>query len=95
MGWLTMAAMAELPRAIPSKREIEIIHLLAEGNSNRKIATDLGISVRTVETHRSHIMRKLHLRSVVDLVYYAIEQGIVPQRREATGPAGAGDRSLG
>jgi DNA-binding NarL/FixJ family response regulator len=58
-------------------REIEIVQFLAEGKSNRAIATELGISVRTVEAHRAHVMRKLHLRSVVDLVYYALSYGIV------------------
>ncbi|MGH9574936.1 MAG: response regulator transcription factor [Candidatus Acidiferrales bacterium] len=59
-------------------RQIKIIQLLAEGRSNKRIAQELGISVRTVEAHRAHVMQKLHLRSLVQLLYYAMEHGIVP-----------------
>lgn len=62
-------------------REIEIIQLLAEGKKNKQIATELGISARTVESHRSHIKRKLHVSSLVGLLYYAMDHGIVPQRK--------------
>jgi DNA-binding NarL/FixJ family response regulator len=53
-------------------REREIVQLLAEGKVNKEIAATLCISVKTVETHRSAIMRKLRLNSIVDLVRYAI-----------------------
>jgi len=58
-------------------REREIIQLVAEGQSNKAAATTLGISVKTIEAHRANIMRKLHLRSVSDLVRYAIRNKIV------------------
>jgi len=58
-------------------REREIIQLLAEGKSNKEVASSLGISVKTIETHRANLMRKLHLRSVSDLVRYAIRNHIV------------------
>jgi DNA-binding NarL/FixJ family response regulator len=58
-------------------REREIIQLLAEGKSNKETASMLGISVKTIEAHRANIMRKLHLRSVSDLVRYAIRNRIV------------------
>jgi DNA-binding NarL/FixJ family response regulator len=58
-------------------REREIIQLLAEGKSNKEAASMLGISVKTIEAHRANIMRKLHLRSVSDLVRYAIRNRIV------------------
>jgi DNA-binding NarL/FixJ family response regulator len=58
-------------------REREIIQLLAEGKSNREAASTLGISVKTIEAHRANIMRKLHLRSVSELVRYAIRNKIV------------------
>jgi DNA-binding NarL/FixJ family response regulator len=58
-------------------REREIIQLVAEGQSNKQAASTLGISVKTVEAHRSSIMKKLHLRSVSDLVRYAVRNRIV------------------
>jgi DNA-binding NarL/FixJ family response regulator len=58
-------------------REREIIQLVAEGKSNKVAAATLGISVKTIEAHRANIMRKLHMRSVSDLVRYAIRNGIV------------------
>ena len=58
-------------------RELEIIRLLAEGKSNKEIATALGIAVRTVETHRARIMLKLGLHSLAELIHYAIRQGII------------------
>jgi len=58
-------------------REREIIQLLAEGKSNKEVAQALGISVKTVETHRGHIMRKLNIHSITDLVHYAIRSHIV------------------
>ena len=58
-------------------REREIIQLVAEGQSNKEAAATLGISVKTIEAHRANIMRKLRLRSVSDLVRYAIRNQIV------------------
>jgi DNA-binding NarL/FixJ family response regulator len=60
-----------------TSREIEITQLLAEGKTNWCIATILGISVRTVETHRANIMAKLGLQSVVELVHYAVRNQLV------------------
>jgi len=60
-----------------SSREREILQLLAENKSNKEIATRLGISVRTVETHRRSVMQKLNATSIVELVHYAIRNGIV------------------
>jgi DNA-binding NarL/FixJ family response regulator len=57
-------------------REIEILRLLGEGRTNKEIAAMLQIAVRTVETHRSNIMRKLGLHSVVELVRYGLRHGI-------------------
>ena len=58
-------------------REREIIQLIAEGKSNKEAASALGISVKTIEAHRANVMKKLHLRSVSDLVRYAIRNGLV------------------
>lgn len=58
-------------------RERELLQLLAEGKSNKEAASALGISVKTVETHRANIMRKLNLHSISELVRYAIRNRIV------------------
>jgi len=63
--------------AQPTRRELEIIRLLAKGEANKGIAARLGISVRTVETHRSKIFFKLGVHSVAQLIHYAICQGII------------------
>jgi DNA-binding NarL/FixJ family response regulator len=61
----------------PTPREFEIIRLLAEGNANKKIAAALGITTRTVETHRARIMLKLGLHSIAELIHYAMRNRIV------------------
>jgi DNA-binding NarL/FixJ family response regulator len=58
-------------------RQQEIVRLLAEGKSNKEVANHLDISVKTVEAHRSNIMRKLALHAFSDLVRYAVRQKIV------------------
>jgi len=58
-------------------REREILQLLAEGKSNKEVATILGISVNTAEAHRSNIMLKLNLHSLAELVHYAIRNNII------------------
>lgn len=58
-------------------REREIMQLVAEGHSNKKIASDLSISIKTVESHRSKIMEKLNLHGTADLTRYAISRGII------------------
>jgi two-component system, NarL family, response regulator NreC len=62
-----------------SEREREVLRLLALGNTNQEIAQQLYISVRTAETHRAHIMQKLHLTSRAELVRYALDQGLLEQ----------------
>jgi DNA-binding NarL/FixJ family response regulator len=57
-------------------REREIIQLLAEGKSNKNISAMLGISIKTVETHRASIMRKLGAKTIVDIVRYAVRNKI-------------------
>lgn len=58
-------------------REREVVQLLAEGKANKQVAAVLGISIKTVETHRAAVMRKLRLESFADLVRYAIRQKII------------------
>jgi len=71
-------AEPQLPsRSRLTPREREIVQLLAEGKSSKEVAVVLGLSVKTAETHRSNIMRKLELHSVSDLVMYAVRNNIV------------------
>jgi DNA-binding NarL/FixJ family response regulator len=65
------------PRATLTSRELQILKLLAEGKTNKQVAAVLGVSVRTVEAHRASLMRKLDLRSLSDLIYFAIRKRIV------------------
>jgi DNA-binding NarL/FixJ family response regulator len=57
-------------------RQRQIVQLLAEGKSSKEVAVVLDISVKTAETHRANIMRRLDCHSVTDLVHYAIRNGI-------------------
>lgn len=59
-----------------SVREIEILKLFAQGHTNQEISELLFISIRTVETHKSHIMQKLNFKSQVELVKFAIRNGL-------------------
>jgi DNA-binding NarL/FixJ family response regulator len=58
-------------------REREILQLIAEGKSNKEAANVLHLSVYTVETHRANIMEKLKLKSVPELILYAVRKGII------------------
>jgi two-component system response regulator NreC len=60
-----------------SEREIDVLRLIALGHTNAEIASQLFLSVRTVETHRAHIQQKLRLNSRSELVRYALERGLV------------------
>ena len=64
------------PVAKLSERERQVLALIAEGKSNKEIAMHLGIGVRTIETHRERIMRKLNVHSVAGLTKFAIANGI-------------------
>jgi two-component system response regulator NreC len=65
-----------------TNREVEILQLISEGYTNKEIAGELHISVKTVESHRSNIMEKLDLHSPVELTKYAIEEGIIEIDRD-------------
>ena len=78
-------AYAEKAQAAPADayetlttREREVLQLVAESSSASEIAARLGISPRTVETHRENLMRKLGLKSQTDLIRYALRRGILP-----------------
>ena len=63
-------------------REREVLVLIAEGKSNKEIATKLGIGVRTIETHRERIMRRLDIHSVAGLTKFAIANGLIALESE-------------
>jgi DNA-binding NarL/FixJ family response regulator len=60
-----------------SDRERDIVHLLALGHTNQEIGKKLFISVRTIDTHRAHIMRKLKLATRAELVMFALAHGLI------------------
>jgi DNA-binding NarL/FixJ family response regulator len=64
-------------RSVLTNRERDVVQLLAEGKSNKEVASVLGITSRTVEGHRKQIMQKLDLGSLAELVLYAVRNGIV------------------
>jgi two-component system, NarL family, nitrate/nitrite response regulator NarL len=78
-----VSSHGKLPGAAQlSKREREVLVMIARGRANKEIASELGVSVRTVETHRERVMRKLNLHSVAALTRFAIAQGLVPLEDE-------------
>jgi DNA-binding NarL/FixJ family response regulator len=76
-GYLRSDSRDAVPTQTLSAREREIVQLLAEGNSNKDIAKALNISVKTAETHRSNVMRKMGFDSLAELVRYAIRNNII------------------
>jgi DNA-binding NarL/FixJ family response regulator len=58
-------------------REKETLHLLAEGRSNKEVATVLDVGVSTVETHRANLMQKLNLHNTAEIVLYAVRKGLI------------------
>lgn len=58
-------------------REKEVLHLLAEGRSNKEVATLLDVGLSTVETHRANLMQKLNLHNTAEIVLYAVRKGII------------------
>lgn len=67
-----------------SSRELEVLQLIAEGKANKQIARGLGISIKTVEKHRQHLMRKLDLHDTAGLTRYAIAAGIIESSVQVT-----------
>ena len=59
-------------------RERQVLQLIAEGKTNRQVAKTLGLAVKTVDTHRTRLMRKLNIHDQTSLVKYALRKGIVP-----------------
>ena len=67
-----------------TSRESEVLQLVAEGAANKQVAAQLGISIKTVEKHRQHLMDKLNIHETAGLTRYAIAQGIVESRVQLT-----------
>src|SRR5262245_29028003 len=74
-------------KEVLSVREREILQLVAEGYGNQQIAAKLCLSVKTVEAHKAHIMRKLNVKGRTELIKYAIRKGLIELEVEATAVA--------
>jgi DNA-binding NarL/FixJ family response regulator len=67
-----------------TSRESEVLQLVAEGSANKQVAAALGISIKTVEKHRQHLMDKLNIHETAGLTRYAIAQGIIESAVQVT-----------
>ena len=67
-----------------TSRESEVLQLVAEGSDNKQVAAELGISIKTVEKHRQHVMQKLNIHETAGLTRYAIAHGIVENSVQVT-----------
>jgi two-component system, NarL family, invasion response regulator UvrY len=65
------------PASALSKRELEVMEMIARGMTNREIAEHLGISIKTIDTHRGHMLKKLQLRNNADVTRFALRHGYV------------------
>lgn len=81
---------AEGRLATLTSREVEVLQLIAEGKANKEMAADLGISIKTVEKHRGHLMEKLDIHDTASLTRYAISAGIIESSVQLTTVSGAG-----
>lgn len=78
-GYMKRLPESEAPaRTLLSTREREVLQLIAEGHSTKEIAFALEVSIKTIETHRQQIMKKLNLHSVAALTRFAIREGLTP-----------------
>jgi len=65
------------PRELLTTREAEVLQLIAEGKPNKQIASDLSISIKTVEKHRQQVMNKLQIHGIAGLTRYAVSKGVI------------------
>jgi DNA-binding NarL/FixJ family response regulator len=72
------------PRCRLSSREAEVLQLVAEGSANKQVAAALGISIKTVEKHRQHLMDKLNIHDTAGLTRYAIAAGVIESSAQVT-----------
>jgi DNA-binding NarL/FixJ family response regulator len=101
---ITDALAVRRPLHRLTSRQVQVLRLVAEGHRTREIAKQLGLSVKTVESHRGELMKRLKMHDVVSLVRYAMRVGLVTAAaanrdelvlRESAGPGGAGRRTAG
>ena len=83
-------ALARGPAAVSltgqlTSRELEVLQLIAEGKANKQIAGELGLGIKTVETHRQRLMNKLHIHDVAGLTRFALAKGIIEARADPEG----------
>jgi DNA-binding NarL/FixJ family response regulator len=76
-GGPDLHSMSPVPGSPLTPREVEIVQFLAEGKSNKETAAALGVSTRTVESHRNHIMHKMSFTSFSDLIRFAVRNNLV------------------
>ena len=67
-----------------SSREVEVLQLIAEGKPNKQVAAELGVTFKTVDKHRQHLMSKLNIHDVAGLTRYAISAGIIESSVQVT-----------
>src|SRR5881394_1334272 len=67
-----------------SSREVEVLQLIAEGKPNKQVAAELGVSFKTIDKHRQHLMSKLNIHDIAGLTRYAIAQGIIESSVQIT-----------
>jgi DNA-binding NarL/FixJ family response regulator len=67
-----------------TSRETELLQLIAEGHVNKQIASELGISIKTVEKHRQHLMEKLNIHDIAGLTRFAISSGTIENSIQST-----------
>lgn len=70
-----------------TSREVEVLQLIAEGFANKQIASELGLSVKTVEKHRQSVMKKLNIHDIAGLVRLAVEKGIIEMNMAGVPPS--------
>ena len=81
---LDRAGLLKSRNACLSSREVEVLQLIAEGEPNKLVAGELGISIKTVEKHRDHLMEKLNIHGTAGLTRYAISAGIIESSVQVT-----------
>ena len=74
-GW---GADGALPNSSLTPREVQVVQLLAGGKSNQEVASTLGVSTRTIDSHRNHIMHKMKFASFAELIRFAVRYKFIP-----------------